>query len=55
MDCSMEIFYWSDYACPYCYIGETNLKAALRELSPGALSKAQMVGVLRRIMAHKPL
>ena len=24
----MEIFYWSDYACPYCYIGETNLKAA---------------------------
>ena len=28
----MEIFYWSDYACPYCYIGETNLKAALREL-----------------------
>ena len=25
----MEIFYWSDYACPYCYIGETNLKAAL--------------------------
>ena len=28
----MEIFYWSDYACPYCYIGETTLKAALREL-----------------------
>lgn len=28
----MEIFFWSDYACPYCYIGETNLKAALREL-----------------------
>jgi len=28
----VEIFYWSDYACPFCYIGETNLKAALREL-----------------------
>lgn len=28
----MEIFFWSDYACPYCYIGETNSKAALREL-----------------------
>ena len=27
----MEIFYWSDYACPYCYIGETNLKAALAD------------------------
>lgn len=29
----MEICYWSDYACPFCYIGETNLKAALRELA----------------------
>ena len=28
----MEIYYWSDYACPYCYIGETNLKAALKDL-----------------------
>ena len=36
----MEIFYWSDYACPYCYIGETNLKAALREL--GIDCKPQM-------------
>jgi predicted DsbA family dithiol-disulfide isomerase len=33
----MEIFYWSDYACPYCYIGETNLKAALRELGIGCV------------------
>ena len=37
MDCSVEIFYWSDYACPYCYIGETNLKAALRELGIGCV------------------
>lgn len=28
----MEITYWSDYACPYCYIGETRLKKALRQL-----------------------
>ena len=28
----MKIIYWSDYACPYCYIGETHLKTAIREL-----------------------
>lgn len=28
----MNIIYWSDYACPYCYIGETNLKNAAKEL-----------------------
>ncbi len=28
----MKITYWSDYACPYCYIGETKLKAAIEEL-----------------------
>ena len=28
----MRIKYWSDYACPYCYIGVTNLKQALDEL-----------------------
>ena len=27
----MEITYWSDYACPYCYIGETRLKKALEQ------------------------
>ncbi|MBQ7501423.1 DsbA family oxidoreductase [bacterium] len=31
----MKIVYWSDYACPYCYIGEVRLKKALAEL-PGA-------------------
>ncbi len=29
----MKIRYWSDYACPYCYIGETNLRHALEELN----------------------
>ncbi|MBQ9308466.1 MAG: DsbA family oxidoreductase [Clostridia bacterium] len=28
----MEIVYWSDYACPYCYIGETHMKQAIRKL-----------------------
>ena len=28
----MKIVYWSDYACPYCYIGETRLKKAIKKL-----------------------
>ena len=28
----MKIMYWSDYACPYCYIGETHLKQAIENL-----------------------
>lgn len=28
----MKITYWSDYACPYCYIGEVRLKKALEIL-----------------------
>lgn len=28
----MKIPYWSDYACPYCYIGEARLHQAIREL-----------------------
>ena len=28
----MKIVYWSDYACPYCYIGEVRMKKALSEL-----------------------
>ena len=27
----MKITYWSDYACPYCYIGEARMKKALEE------------------------
>lgn len=26
---------WSDYACPYCYIGEKRLKDAIKELGAG--------------------
>lgn len=28
----MKIVYWSDYACPYCYIGEKRLEAVIDEL-----------------------
>ena len=28
----MNVTYWSDYACPYCYIGETRLKRAIESL-----------------------
>lgn len=28
----MKVTYWSDYACPYCYIGETRLKNAMQAL-----------------------
>lgn len=28
----MKITYWSDYACPYCYIGEKRLETAISEL-----------------------
>lgn len=28
----MKITYWSDFACPYCYIGNTRLKNAVNDL-----------------------
>lgn len=28
----MKITYWSDYACPFCYIGEARMKKAISEL-----------------------
>lgn len=28
----MRIHYWSDYACPYCYIGETRLENVIEDL-----------------------
>ena len=28
----MKITYWSDYSCPYCYIGETRLKKAIEQM-----------------------
>lgn len=28
----MKITYWSDYTCPYCYIGEARLKKAIADI-----------------------
>lgn len=28
----MEIIYWSDYACPFCYIGRNHLEAAIQKI-----------------------
>lgn len=32
----MKVTYWSDYACPYCYIGETRMHNAIRSLGDKA-------------------
>ena len=29
----MKITYWSDFACPYCYIGNTRLNRAIKDLN----------------------
>lgn len=31
----MKIELWSDYACPFCYIGEKRLEKALAEIDGG--------------------
>ena len=28
----MTLTIWSDFACPYCYIGETRLEQAIEQL-----------------------
>lgn len=32
----MKVTYWSDYACPYCYIGETRMHKAIEALGEDA-------------------
>ena len=39
---NMKITYWSDYACPYCYIGETYLKQAIADLGIGYQVEVEM-------------
>lgn len=39
----MKIMYWSDYACPYCYIGETHLKNAIENLGLGDQVEIEML------------
>ena len=38
----MDIIYWSDYACPYCYIGEARLKKAIKQLNSDEPVSVQM-------------
>ncbi|MBQ9007705.1 MAG: DsbA family protein [Clostridia bacterium] len=38
----MKITYWSDYACPYCYIGETYLKQAIEHMGIGDQVEVEM-------------
>ena len=40
---AMKIMYWSDYACPYCYIGETHLKKAIENLNLGDQMDIEML------------
>ncbi len=38
----MKVTYWSDYACPYCYIGETRLKNAIEQTGLKDLVEVEM-------------
>lgn len=38
----MEIIYWSDYACPFCYIGEARIKKAISQIPGGDNIKLRM-------------
>ncbi len=38
----MKITYWSDYACPWCYIGVSRLKNAVKELGVESLVTLSM-------------
>ena len=31
----MKVTYWSDFSCPYCYIGEIRLAKAIESLGIG--------------------
>ena len=39
----MKVMYWSDYACPYCYIGETHLKKAIENLNLSGQVEIEML------------
>ena len=38
----MKVTYWSDYACPYCYIGETRLGKAIASLGLEGEAEVEM-------------
>ena len=40
----MKIEIWSDYACPFCYIGEKRLARALAEVGDKNISATKFQG-----------
>lgn len=48
----MDITYWSDYACPYCYIAEKRLKAVIKAL--GIEDKVQLNMKAFQLDPHAP-
>jgi predicted DsbA family dithiol-disulfide isomerase len=44
----MNIVYWSDYACPFCYIGETRMNKAISELeNEHGIAKGQVTATMK--------
>ena len=39
----MQVHVWSDFACPYCYIGQHNLHQALASLTPAEQGHIEVV------------
>ncbi len=39
----MKIQIWSDFACPYCYIGKHNLEVAINQLEPAIKNQLELI------------
>lgn len=50
----LNIDIWSDYACPYCYIGKTQLKLALKELQIENYQTRHRVFILEPGKVNRP-
>jgi predicted DsbA family dithiol-disulfide isomerase len=66
----IKISYWSDYVCPFCYIGEKRMKNVLKELNitdkfefefrafeldPNSRSKGETIDILLSKKYHIPI
>ena len=50
----MKITYWSDYACPYCYIGEKRLETAIDELAKENIINKEDIDIEMRAFELDP-
>ena len=50
----MKITYWSDYACPYCYIGEKRLETAIEELAKENIINKEDIDIEMRAFELDP-